>query len=360
MSVMEARVEHGDGEVTVLIRLDGAESTVRFAGLPGVVDNDDFLLPLLLLPAMSIGAELRLPTVMADETQERIATLQSIFRTWFEGFAEIALTTATGPTRQPLTSSHRTRSACFLSGGVDSFYSVLELQAELDAVIFVSGFDFGLGREHEPDETLILERVTDAAQELGMRVVHVTTDLRQWSEQFVAWGHHYHGSAIAAVALLLGSTFDKVYVASTHTYRNLSPYGSSPLTDPLWSTPDVSVRFHGCDVTRLQKVSRISKSPVAMRTLRVCWENRSGAYNCGLCGKCGRTMAELWAVQALDRCETLPNKITPSILAAAIWGDGETRRVYADEIVAALVRCRDPEAKDLQVAALAILRQKHE
>jgi hypothetical protein len=30
---------------------------------------------------------------MSDETRERVATLQSIFRTWFDGFAEVALTT---------------------------------------------------------------------------------------------------------------------------------------------------------------------------------------------------------------------------------------------------------------------------
>lgn len=226
-------------------------------------------------------------------------------------------------------------------------------------MIFVSGFDFGLGREHEPDEALILERVVAAGEELGVRVVHVETDLRQWSEKFVRWGDHYHGSALAAVALLLGSSFDRVYVPSAHTYKVLSPYGSHPLTDPLWSTPVVSVRLHGCDTTRLQKVSRIANSPVAMRTLRVCWENRSGAYNCGQCGKCVRTMVELWAVEALDRCETLPNEIDASSLAGALRGDGERARVYADEIVAALECRRDPEAEVLQDAAAAIFRQQN-
>ncbi len=358
MSVMQARVERGDGEISVLITLDGEERTVHFTGLPDLPENDDFLLPLLLPPAMSIGADLQLPTVMCGETPERVARLQSIFRTWFDGFEEIALTTAFGSSRRPSASGHPTRSACFFSGGVDSFFSVLELQDELDAVIFVSGFDIGLGREHEPDEALILERLTAAAGELGLRVVHVKTDLRQWSEQFVGWEKHYYGSALAAVALLLGSTFDRVYHASSHTYRTLFPDGSHPLTDPLWSTPEVSVRLHGCDTTRLQKVARIAKSPVAMRTLRVCWENRSGAYNCGQCNKCGRTMAELWAVEALDRCDTLPNEITAAMLAGALRGDGEDRQVYADEIATAIERRRDPEARALREAAAAILREQ--
>ena len=48
----------------------------------------------------------------------------------------------------------------------------------------------------------------------------------------------------------------------------------------------------------------ISEFDKALQSLRVCYENRDGAYNCGQCGKCLSTMISLQAVDALDRCTT--------------------------------------------------------
>ena len=351
MSVLRAQVEHGDGELAVLVDLDGEENVLHFSGLPATCSND-FLVPLLLVPAMSRGAELQLPTVMTRETCERVATLQSIFRTWFEGFRETAITATTDSNQFRSATGPRPRSACFFSGGVDSFFSVLELLEELDEVILVSGFDFGLGREQEPNETEILGRLEAAASELGLSVVHIRTDLRDWSEKFVRWDE-YVGSALAAVALMLDASFDRVYIPSSFTYNQLFPHGTHPLTDPLWSTAAVAVRMHGADTTRLQKVARIATSPVAMRTLRVCWENRDGAYNCGRCSKCVRTMVDLWAADALHQCETLPHKIDATLLPVALRSFDTPSRVWAEGVITALKARDDPQTKALLEVALA-------
>ena len=93
------------------------------------------------------------------------------------------------------------RSGCsLLSAGVDSFYSTLKHQDEIDALIFVHGFDVALSDE------ILRERVTtgvrNAAGELGKPLVEVETNLRAFSDQHVNW-ELFHGAALASVALLL-------------------------------------------------------------------------------------------------------------------------------------------------------------
>jgi hypothetical protein len=104
--------------------------------------------------------------------------------------------------------------------------------------------------------------------------------------------------------MLLSGQLKTMYLPATHTYAELFPCGSHPLLDPLWSTETLEIVHDGCEATRVEKVARIAQSGAALRYLRVCWENRDGAYNCGRCEKCLRTMISLRVAGALDRCAT--------------------------------------------------------
>ena len=52
-----------------------------------------------------------------------------------------------------------------------------------------------------------------------------------------------------------------------------------------------------------------------MKHLRVCWENRGSAYNCGLCEKCLRTLVNLRVVGAEGRCQTFDRRLNLWMLA---------------------------------------------
>jgi hypothetical protein len=67
---------------------------------------------------------------------------------------------------------------------------------------------------------------------------------------------------------------------------------------------------------RTEKIAALVSDPVAMRYLRVCWQQEAGEYNCGRCPKCIRTMATLRAYDALEDCATFPSRIDPRPLAA--------------------------------------------
>ena len=70
-----------------------------------------------------------------------------------------------------------------------------------------------------------------------------------------------------------------------------------------------SVVFDGLDAMRLDKIKYIASSPLALRWLRVCWQNLGISYNCGRCEKCLRTMIGLELAGALGKCRTFKTGI---------------------------------------------------
>ncbi|UOY00224.1 hypothetical protein [Blastococcus sp. PRF04-17] len=183
---------------------------------------------------------------------------------------------------------------------MDSFFTALTNLDEIDALIFVHGFDISL------DDEFLGEQASDnarqAAAALGKTLVEVKTDLRRHEPLGGDWGFT-HGAAMAAVAHTLSGLFKKVLIPATYTYRDVFPWGSHPMTDPLWSGA-VQLVHDGAGVTRLDKLSLVVRSSAAAHHLRVCWENRGGRFNCCECEKCTRTMIALRSLGAIERFTT--------------------------------------------------------
>ncbi|WP_181309520.1 hypothetical protein [Nocardioides campestrisoli] len=202
---------------------------------------------------------------------------------------------------------------CLFSGGVDSFYSVLRNRDRISHLIFVSGFDIAL-----TDEELIartLRELRQAASALALPLVEIRTNLKSLGdEESLLWGKHYHGAALGAIAQFLAPTIGTVIVPSSYSFADLHPWGSHPELDPLWSSARVTLEHDGVEKTRPEKVSLLSKHQVALDHLRVCYRNPEGAYNCGKCEKCIRTIINLRVVGAVGRCRTLPANVTPEQL----------------------------------------------
>jgi hypothetical protein len=344
------------GAVLVDVRDPSGGGQVTFAGLDEVVGDADFLVPLTLVPAMAQRLDLALPGIASPMLRSQIPSLQRIFARWYPAMrvAEIKATSrAPEPAALPRGRGH----AAFFSGGVDSFYTALALRDRLDALVFVTGFDFGIGRADEPDARHIAELVRAAAARLGLPLVHVSTSLRAYSDRHVLWGDHYVGSALAAVALLLAPRFRSLTVPATHQARSDFPYGTHLRTDPLWSTERMRIRQHGAGVSRPYKVARISSCAAVMDTLRVCWENRGGRYNCGTCEKCLRTMAELYLAGALERCRTLPDRIDIDALSRLPVSD-PSRRSFAVSLLNSARASRRPLGGSIAGALRQALRER--
>src|SRR6185503_7279803 len=107
--------------------------------------------------------------------------------------------------------------------------------------------------------------------------------------------------------LMLRPMTGRVFIAATHTYAFLRPWGSSPLLDPLWSTEATRFVHDGAEATRCEKIMNwICRSELALENLRVCLSN-DDRYNCGRCEKCVRTMIPIYVAGCLEQCPVFPH-----------------------------------------------------
>ncbi len=205
------------------------------------------------------------------------------------------------------------RTAAFFSCGVDSFFTALSpfddlgsaVRMSIDDLITVGGLDIPLDRGEA--FARLLGRSRKVADQLGKRLVDVTTNLREtrWSE--ADWEYLAHGCGLAGIALALGKRYSTVLIPAGGGYRDLHPWASHPLTDPLLSTADTALIHDGATCTRVEKMRRLVVEPVALQTLRVCFVSRS-EQNCGACNKCYRTMLTLELLGVLNECTTFPQQ----------------------------------------------------
>ena len=269
----------------------------------------DAALAATLVPAMRWGGRLE---VHAPVSRQLLANLGPVQEAFVANRKHLRPVEVVAPAAPSLDDCPDRGVACFFSGGVDSFYSVLSHREEITHLIFVHGFDIPL-RERRL-RALVSESLQKAAGELDLPLVEVQTDVRAFADRRVDWGKEYFGAALASIALFLGPRFRRVYIPSSYGPGQDVFCGSTPEVDPLWSTEELEV-VHDEKVARIEKVASIAKSPVALRWLRVCWENRGGAYNCGRCRKCLQAMLGLRLAGALDRCESFPVALDMEALA---------------------------------------------
>ncbi len=305
-----ARAEWNIGRVSVPITLDGRVHPVWFVASEGLGREADFLVPLTLPPAMVAGSRLKLAGTVSPQLLSAVPKIQDIFCLWSEEHLGVEFQ------RVPVHAKVRSRPladrasgvACFFSGGLDSFYTLLKHRDEVTHLIFVHGFDIPL--TNQTLRAQASQAAREVARELGKTLIEVETNLRSFSDALVYWVC-YHGAALASIALLFQDRFGKVLIPATNTYANLDPWGSHPLLDPLWSTELTEIEEDGCEATRTKKAAYISEYELALERLRVCldYRNLSSSYNCGRCEKCLRTMIDLRIAGALERCKTLPSTI---------------------------------------------------
>ena len=101
-----------------------------------------------------------------------------------------------------------------------------------------------------------------------------------------------------------------VFVPGAVRNDQLFPYGTHPELDKLWSTETLTISSDGGEHDRIGKItSLVSKSPLALKHLRVCTQNIKGKYNCSHCFKCLMTMLYLEGASALSQSKTFDHKI---------------------------------------------------
>lgn len=260
-------------------------------------------LPPLLTAGMRKGWDITFDGPVDSTALRGASGAQKVFLDWYpKRFREVSISAEPGRV-----ATGATGVGCFFSGGVDSFYSAITESDRITHLIFVHGFDIDVDDENLAARASAAAR--ESAAELNKPLIEVKTTMRSaFGDRLpLDWGYDFHGAALAHVGLALSQHLSTVIIPSSNCREELTPWGSHPDLDPLWSSGTVEFEHHELELHRLGKIRRIGENRTAMNHLRVCWENLDGAFNCGRCAKCVRTRIGLAAAGA--QCTTFPEII---------------------------------------------------
>jgi hypothetical protein len=266
----------------------------------------------MLVPAMFQNEPLEITPPLSPRLLFNLPHLRDIFHAWHpEKLKYISIDAKPGEVEPKRPAK---RAATFFSGGVDSFYTLLkrrrqqQLPAPLTHIIFMRGIEKPLDFAKGVDASQ--QHAQEIAAAAGVQCISGESNIRSYFEP--DWLHHYCGSGLAATALCLSGGLDYVCIPSTYSYGDFVPIGSTPLTDERFSTERLQIVHDGAELPRTEKIARIVEwdRDLALAHLRVCAQNRGGAYNCCKCWKCVRTAVPLAYLGVFDEAPTFPDKST--------------------------------------------------
>jgi glycosyltransferase involved in cell wall biosynthesis len=314
-----ANLEAVPGGLFFEARIGGRTQPVWFRSETPVIPPAEVALATCLMPAMRLGGTLELGEAVSPRLLRTQREFQAIQRAWsleWEfGDPPLREIEVVAPTRMPPPPAAPGRVAAFFSGGVDSWATILA-NPDITDLIFVRGTDLLPELTHQGDlADRVEERLREAAGELGLPLHVVETNLRELSDPLARW-EAYYGCAIAAVAHFFSPLFERVLIAGDSDYEVQMRCGANWMVDQLFSTERLEIVDDGGRRSRMERLAAIAGHPVVQRTLRVCWENPGGAYNCGSCRNCLMTMIGLEALGARSGVLTFPAELDLDAVAA--------------------------------------------
>jgi glycosyltransferase involved in cell wall biosynthesis len=314
-----ANLRSAPGELSFTARIGDRAQEVWMRTETDVVPNPEAALAACLMPAMRYGGRLEMSEPVSPRVLRSQREFQAVQAAWSldwtfgeEPLREVEVAAAT---REPEPTENSGRVAAFFSGGVDSWATVLG-NPDVTDLIFVRGFDLSLTASHQ--EGLLDEveaRLRSTAEELGMPLHVIETNLRELSDPLLRWDCFY-GGAVVAVAHFFAPLFERVLIAGDSDYEVQQKFGANWMVDQLWSSERLEIVDDGGRFSRLERTAQIAGHPLVRRTLRVCWENPGGAYNCGSCRKCLMTMSTLEALGTRHTVTSFPPELDLEAVAA--------------------------------------------
>jgi hypothetical protein len=206
---------------------------------------------------------------------------RALERQWSEWFRRKETTTIEVTERKnvPIADSNSNRGVgCLFTGGVDSSFTLSQHYEEISTLISAT---FDERPEFLPINTSHIQaRNADYGRE---HIVIGTNALRVFPEYSASWSYLTHGPTLAAMVHLFGKGLRKTYISSSHGFGELIPWGSHPLTDPLFSSSSLQLEHFGATYSRFEKVKALVSDRRALQKLCVCGQVRTrkrGRLNC--------------------------------------------------------------------------------
>jgi hypothetical protein len=331
----------------------GERSFDLYIQSPSLVEQPgmEVAVPLALLPAMRLGQPIHVQGALSQTFLEGLRRIVDHYAASFEEFTSVAITADSYYEGQPATSQ---RKACFFSGGVDSFFSLLKAKEELTDIITIRGFDMSLSDSDRWQKTS--SSAQSVADELGIQLHEVECNFGSIIKAYGKWVEHGYGIVLACVARSLAGLMGEVRIPGSADIDHQIPFGSSIFTDPQYSDERLTIVHDTCPANRIDKIVAIAHEPLAHQYLRVCPGTRNdGNYNCCRCEKCMRTMVTFYAIGVFDHVSAFHLPLTPKLVASALLTTSGHQE-FTDENIQTMERYRPDDRGMLK--ALHIQRNR--
>lgn len=292
--------------VATTLRSDQEDRNWRvFIGVPDkfsymLSTRQDTFLPLALMLSLVRGEPLDLSVIEVDPLFLRnVKSAIAHHASWRKNLKFNAPVNISEAKENP---QIKKEAAAFFSGGIDSLFTLVRhsesrsasigavIPCDLSYALHVFHRDHMAAASKIEAESRVLKT---AAQNLGIQFVPVLSNImvfdRVWWDAYVPVGH---GAALSTIMHALSNGFGHGIIGSSHSYGTLIPWGSSPITDPLYSSSSLEIIHDGSTYTRVEKTKAISESKAALQSINVCdhMVENEGYVNCSKCQKCLRTM----------------------------------------------------------------------
>lgn len=315
-----------DGQITVAARVETQASVpnlpkdlwYRFPEKyePNLSVQADGFAATALLVAMYTGEDLSIRAPISPKLAYGLLEYRNIFHGWLPKLFQMVdiryekVKIAAGGNKVKGVGSA-------FSGGVDSFFTLWSHLAENQPIVearithglFLHGYDLRLD-EAAPYQA-IARKYSALFNKYGLELILASTNAYQFAEFRVDWAL-INGAPLIGAALLMSPLLQRFYIPSWTRYNEITPQGTSPLTDHLLSTDHFDIVHQGASISRFEKISILSHWPDTYDLLRVCSNKQQSAElkNCSACHKCYRTMASLSILNALPKYGTFDQKLS--------------------------------------------------
>lgn len=181
------------------------------------------------------------------------------------------------------------------TGGVDSFYTLLKENNNIDTVFYCINYDIKENQKQLLDKQI--DTIYKVAEKLNKKVIICKTNQRQAlyainyeTNGYERWGYLIHGVCIFSNVYNLSNEYSNFYFPSAGVEVN-TVWGSSIYLDKYYSSSFLKV-INLDDINRLNKLKYIinKNKNLVFEHLKVCWMNPNQDYNCSKCEKCLRTI----------------------------------------------------------------------
>lgn len=289
-----------------------------------------------VVPAMAAGesrvhSELPACPVLLDSMETAIFWL----RKWYPARYSSPAPVLSLPHRRESVASPAKGAGLFLSGGIDSFYSLRRNMrylperhpARVRHTITVLGFDIG-GKKAQAGSAdaatafnALLRHTQPISAAVGAENIALETNLRHLDDRSGFWGEEFVGAALGAVANALSGGLDRVFVSSggeTIPEKGMrSAMGTHPLVDGCFGNGWMQIHHYAIqEESRLRRVAMVVEDEILLHGIRVCYASPPDRLNCGRCEKCVRTMLQLEALGKLSHCRAFDGALRPELVDA--------------------------------------------